>query len=116
MAEDLLDDADVHALLQQERGGGVPGVVDAGAAAFDNTWVGEELAALVVRERGCTLDQESIATECRRALPFSAVPKVIQFVDHIPRTSSGKLRRVEIAQRFAAFHDRLFTERGLFGE
>ena len=30
VAEDLLDDADVDALLQQERRGGVPGVVDPG--------------------------------------------------------------------------------------
>ena len=89
----------------------IPGVADAGAAAFDNTWVGEELGALVVRGRGCTLTQEGIAEECRRALPFSAVPKVIQFVDQIPRTSSGKILRAEIAERFTAFRDRLFTER-----
>jgi hypothetical protein len=29
VAQDLLDDADVHSLLDQERGGRVPGVVDA---------------------------------------------------------------------------------------
>ncbi|MFI7636884.1 hypothetical protein [Nonomuraea sp. NPDC049400] len=28
VAEDLLNDADVHALLDEERRGGVPGVVD----------------------------------------------------------------------------------------
>jgi long-chain acyl-CoA synthetase len=91
----------------------ISGVADAGAAAFDNTWVGEELGALVVQERGRTLTQQAIAKECRRALPFSAVPKVIQFVDQIPRTLSGKIRRAEIAQHFAGFHDRLFTERDL---
>jgi acyl-CoA synthetase (AMP-forming)/AMP-acid ligase II len=100
----------VNLLEIDEALASIPGVLDAGAAAFDNTWVGEELGALVVRERGCKLTQESIAKECRRALPFSAVPKVIQFVDQIPRTTSGKIRRAEIAQRFAGFHDRLFAE------
>ena len=103
----------VNLLEIDETLSSIPGVVDAGAAAFDNAWVGEELGALVVRERGCTLTQESIARECRRALPFSAVPKVIQFVDQIPRTTSGKIRRAEIAQHFAGFHDRLFAERDL---
>jgi acyl-CoA synthetase (AMP-forming)/AMP-acid ligase II len=88
----------------------VPGVADAGAAAFANDWVGEEIAAIVVQKPGSALTQETIAEHCRRVLPFFAIPKTIQFVERVPRTATGKIRRAEIAEQFAAFRDRLFVE------
>jgi acyl-CoA synthetase (AMP-forming)/AMP-acid ligase II len=39
------------------------------------------------------------------------VPKAIVFVDEVPRTATGKVRRGEIGQNFAHLQDRLFTER-----
>jgi len=87
----------------------VPGVVDAGSAAFANTWVDEEVAALVVKEPGSALDEAAIVEHCRRVLPWSALPKAIEFVDEIPRTASGKIRRGEIGQRFAGLRERLFV-------
>jgi acyl-CoA synthetase (AMP-forming)/AMP-acid ligase II len=89
---------------------GIPGVADAGAASFPNDWVDEEIAALVVRRPEAAITEASILEYCRNLLPFSAMPKQIEFVEGIPRTSSGKIRRVEIAERFAAFRDRLFQE------
>jgi len=89
----------------------IPGVEDAGSAAFANDWVGEEIAAFVVREAAGTLTQDAIAKHCRRVLPFSAVPKAIQFVEEIPRSASGKIRRAEISARFDDFRERLFVER-----
>lgn len=89
----------------------IPGVADAGSAAFANSWVDEEIAALVVKEPGSALDEATITAHCRRSLPFAALPKSIEFVEEIPRTASGKIRRVEIAQRFAGLRERLFVER-----
>jgi long-chain acyl-CoA synthetase len=88
----------------------IPGVADAGAAGFRNTWVDEEIAAVVVQEPGAALSSEFLAGHCRRALPFAAVPKAIEFVEVVPRTVSGKIRRAEIAERFAHFRERLFVE------
>jgi acyl-CoA synthetase (AMP-forming)/AMP-acid ligase II len=89
----------------------IPGVADAGSATFGNDWVGEEIAAFVVLDSGGTLTQDAIAKQCRRVLPFSAVPKAIQFVEEIPRSASGKIRRAEIGERFADLRERLFVER-----
>ena len=89
----------------------IPGVADAGSAAFGNDWVGEEIAAFVVQEAAATLTPDAIAKHCRRVLPFSAVPKAIQFVEEIPRSASGKIRRPEIGARFNDFRERLFVER-----
>jgi long-chain acyl-CoA synthetase len=88
----------------------LPGVVDAGAAAFENTWVDEEIAAVVVQAPGAGLTPESIMEHCRRVLPFTAVPKSIEIVESVPRTASGKIRRHQISQRFAGLHNRLFTD------
>jgi acyl-CoA synthetase (AMP-forming)/AMP-acid ligase II len=87
----------------------IPGVADAGAAAFANTWVDEEIAAVVVRDSGCVLSEDDVIEHCRRALPFAAAPKRVDFVDELPRTPSGKIRRVELAERFAEYRERLFV-------
>jgi acyl-CoA synthetase (AMP-forming)/AMP-acid ligase II len=88
----------------------IPGVSDAGSANFENDWVGEEIAAVVVREHGSTLTQETIVKHCLRVLPFSAVPKAIEFVEEIPRTASGKILRAEIGERFVGLSKHLFLE------
>jgi long-chain acyl-CoA synthetase len=88
----------------------LPGVRDAGAAAFANAWVDEEVAAVVVPEPGAALTPEAVTAHCRRALPYAATPKVIEFVEAVPRTASGKIRRPDIAARFAGMRERLFVE------
>ncbi len=88
----------------------IPGVADAGTAAFVNSWVDEEIAAVVVLKDEATLSPEAIVDHCRRVLPFAAVPKAIDFVDAVPRTASGKIRRPEISQRFVHLRDHLFAE------
>jgi long-chain acyl-CoA synthetase len=88
----------------------IPGVADAGATSFPNTWVDEEIAALVVRRADASITEESILRHCSRLLPFSALPKRIEFVTEIPRTASGKIRRNEIAERFAPLREQLFRE------
>jgi long-chain acyl-CoA synthetase len=88
----------------------MPGAVDAGAAAFANAWVDEEIAAVVVPGPGASLTAEAVAAHCRRTLPFAATPKAIHFVEAVPRTASGKIRRAEITERFSGLRDRLFVE------
>jgi long-chain acyl-CoA synthetase len=89
----------------------IEGVADAAAAAFPNRWVDEEIGAIVVRGAQSELDEHRVIEHCRRLLPFPEVPKAIVFVDEVPRTATGKVRRSEIGQNFAHLQDRLFTER-----
>jgi long-chain acyl-CoA synthetase len=89
----------------------IPGVADAGCAGFVNIWVGEEIGAFIVPEPGCHLTADGILHACRHRLPYAAIPKLLQFVDVVPRTSTGKILRVEIAERFSAAQDTLFADR-----
>src|SRR5215472_2354532 len=88
----------------------IPGIADAGATLFANDWVDEEIAAFVVRQPGVVITEETILKHCSNFLPFLATPKRIEFVAEIPRTPGGKIRRAEMAERFATFRERLFQE------
>jgi acyl-CoA synthetase (AMP-forming)/AMP-acid ligase II len=88
----------------------IDGVVDAGCASFVNTWVDEEIAAFVVVRPGVTLVVDHVMEICRAVLPFSAVPKRVEFVAEVPRTASGKVRRLEIADHFVGDREHLFVE------
>jgi acyl-CoA synthetase (AMP-forming)/AMP-acid ligase II len=100
----------VNLLELDELLASIPGVRDAGCAAFANRWVDEEIGAVIVAEPGRPLTEEAILADCRRLLPFAETPKSIRFVEEIPRTATGKIRRAEIAESFAHLSERLFVE------
>ncbi len=57
---------------------------------------GEIAKAYVVLKPGETTDEESIVTHCRAHLAAYKVPRQVQFVDDVPKTSTGKIMRREL--------------------
>ena len=57
---------------------------------------GEIAKAYVVLKPGATADEESIVAHCREHLAAYKVPRAIQFVDDVPKTSTGKIMRREL--------------------
>jgi len=57
---------------------------------------GEIAKAYVVLKPGATADAEGILALCRRELAAYKVPRTVQFVADLPRTSSGKIMRREL--------------------
>ena len=57
---------------------------------------GEIAKAYVVRKPGAAADEESIVAHCREHLAAYKVPRSIQFVDDVPKTSTGKIMRREL--------------------
>ena len=57
---------------------------------------GEIAKAYVVLKPGETADEESIVAHCREHLAAYKVPRAIQFVDDVPKTSTGKIMRREL--------------------
>jgi len=74
----------------------VPGVVEAAAFGIEHPALGEEVVAAVVRERGSAIDAPRIVAAARAALGDRRAPRRIWFVDALPRTDAGKLRRAEL--------------------
>ena len=54
---------------------------------------GEPAKAYVVRKPGSTATADVLIAHCRPHLAAYKVPRVVQFVDSVPITASGKIMR-----------------------
>lgn len=71
----------------------LPGLLDAAViAAPDDRW-GEVPAAFVVSSAGADLSEESIRAALAGRLASFKVPRRVYFVDQLPRTATGKVRK-----------------------
>ena len=57
---------------------------------------GETAKAYVVLKPGMTADEEGIVAHCREHLAAYKAPRAVQFVDDVPKTSTGKIMRREL--------------------
>jgi len=73
-----------------------PGVSDAAAFAIPHPRLGEELVAAVVIRPGVRLDVETVLAHASQVLGANRAPRRIWFVDSLPRTDGGKIRRGEL--------------------
>jgi long-chain acyl-CoA synthetase len=61
----------------------------------DETW-GEGIHAAVVRRPGAQLSERDVVDACLQQLAPYKKPRSVSFVDSLPRTGSGKLKRREV--------------------
>ncbi|CAM4231088.1 amino acid adenylation domain-containing protein [Zobellia roscoffensis] len=61
----------------------------------------QELAAVVKPKKDTAINLTYLMEYCKIALPSYAIPKTIEFMDDLPRTSSGKISRKEIGKILA---------------
>ena len=71
----------------------IEGVKEAAVAGVPDDLLGEAITAYVVADEGATLEPTEILRVCREGLEAFAVPHEIRFVDDLPKTPSGKVRR-----------------------
>jgi len=57
---------------------------------------GEIAKAYIVLKEGAVADKDSINDFCRERLSAYKCPREIQFVDDVPKTSTGKIMRREL--------------------
>ena len=55
--------------------------------------MGEAIWAFLVPEPGANLDPRAIGQHCSRLLGRARTPTSVRFVDRLPRTPSGKVRK-----------------------
>ena len=81
----------------------VPGVADVAVAGVPHPEWGHEVTAFVVATSAAdtpTLDQLRAAVKAE--LPPWCAPRRVEYVDALPRTSLGKVRRADLVLRHAA--------------
>jgi len=63
----------------------------------DDAW-GESVKAVVVLKEGASASQEEIIDFCKDNLASYKKPRSIEFRDELPKTASGKIKKVEIRE------------------
>ena len=79
---------------------GHPAVRDAAAFPVPHAALGQDIAAAVVLQPGSALTADEIRAFAAQRLADYKVPGKIIFVDAIPRSPSGKVRRASLAEHF----------------
>src|ERR1700730_5332077 len=74
-----------------------PAVATAVTFGCAHPTLGEEVAAAVVLQEGHGLAESALIDHCRELLAEYKIPKKIYFVDSIPTTATGKIRRRAVA-------------------
>ena len=75
----------------------IPSVALAAVGRQPDPLKGEIAKAYVILKQGAKADAEALIAHCRANLAAYKCPRKIQFVTDVPRTSSGKIMRRELA-------------------
>ena len=77
-----------------------PDVVEAAVFSVpDPTW-GEAVWAAITSRPGRQPDPAELTEHCRKNLSVFKVPKKFLFIDSMPRTSSGKIRKMDLREKY----------------
>jgi acyl-CoA synthetase (AMP-forming)/AMP-acid ligase II len=68
-------------------------VVESAVIGVPDEILGENIKAVVVLKQGSKATQRDILKHCRTNLPAFKIPKIVEFKDSLPKTSSGKIKK-----------------------
>jgi long-chain acyl-CoA synthetase len=71
----------------------VAGIKEAAVVGVPDTLLGETIRAYVVCDNTISIAESDIIRTCRERLESFAVPQEVRFIDELPKTPSGKVRR-----------------------
>jgi acyl-CoA synthetase (AMP-forming)/AMP-acid ligase II len=81
-----------------------PDVAEAVVIGLPHDRWGEAITAVVVPKEGAEIVEHEVLAALRKLLDPYKVPKAVLVVDELPRTSTGKLRKNEVRDKFAGHY------------
>jgi long-chain acyl-CoA synthetase len=76
----------------------IPGVAEVAVVGIDDALLGQVVKAFVVAPSPLPRGGDTVKAHCRSRLAPYKVPREVEFVDALPRTASGKVRRVALKE------------------
>jgi amino acid adenylation domain-containing protein len=76
--------------------GEIEGVKEAAVIGVADAILGQAVKAFIVLERGATLPARDILRECQARLEPHLVPKHLEIVEELPKTSTGKIKKTDL--------------------
>ena len=73
-----------------------PGVAECACVGVPDEKTGEAVKLVVARLPGATLTEEEITAHCRKEMTAYKVPRIIVFIDALPKSAVGKILRREL--------------------
>jgi len=75
----------------------MPGVLESACIGIDDDKTGEAVKLFVVcNENAAEISEQDVIDFCRQSLTAYKVPKIVTFINEIPKSSVGKLLRREL--------------------
>jgi fatty-acyl-CoA synthase len=75
-----------------------PAVLEAAVVGIPDDLLGEAIVAVVVPMEGAIVTDDEVRHWCRQTLADHKVPDLVRFVEELPTTGTGKIRRVELSR------------------
>ncbi len=73
-----------------------PDVLECAVIAMDDERWGEVPRAVISLKSGSQADEAALIAYCKERMPGFKAPKKIEFIDELPKTGSGKIRKVDL--------------------
>jgi malonyl-CoA/methylmalonyl-CoA synthetase len=79
----------------------MPGVFESAVVGLPHPDFGESVAAIIVRDAGSVVDEAAVGAWVGERLARFKQPRVISFVDALPRNAMGKVQKAELRAQYA---------------
>ena len=77
---------------------GHPKILEACAIGIPHEYRGETVKAFIVAQKGETLTEDEVSNYCKKNLAAYKVPKIIEFIDELPKSAVGKILRRKLKE------------------
>jgi long-chain acyl-CoA synthetase len=77
---------------------GHPKILEACAIGIPHEYRGETVKAFIVAIKGETLTEDEVSNYCKKNLAAYKVPKIIEFIDELPKSAVGKILRRKLKE------------------